>query len=47
VVVRNRELVLADADRLAADARSEAARLWDRVDSIPEHAFDPRMAAVP
>jgi putative selenium metabolism protein SsnA len=41
LVVRERRLRLVDPDRLAAEARAEAARLWRRLETIGEHPFDP------
>ncbi|HEX5591456.1 MAG TPA: amidohydrolase family protein [Candidatus Limnocylindrales bacterium] len=41
VVVRDRRLTAVDQDALAAAARPVAARLWERLDAIPEHAFAP------
>ena len=41
VAVRERRLTAVDQDALAADARPVAARLWERLDEIPEHAFVP------
>ena len=38
VVVRNGELVTADLERLRAEARFEAARLWPRMSALPEPA---------
>jgi cytosine/adenosine deaminase-related metal-dependent hydrolase len=46
VVVRDRQLELVGQDWVTEHARAEAARLWDRLDGIPEHPFDPRTAAV-
>jgi cytosine/adenosine deaminase-related metal-dependent hydrolase len=41
VAVRERRLTAVDQDALAADARPVAARLWERLDEIPEHTFLP------
>jgi putative selenium metabolism protein SsnA len=41
VAVRERRLTAVDQDALAADARPVAARLWERLDEVPEHAFVP------
>jgi cytosine/adenosine deaminase-related metal-dependent hydrolase len=41
VVVRDRRLTSVDQDALAAGARHEAARLWERLDTIAEHGFAP------
>lgn len=41
VVVRDRRPTMVDADALAAAARTEATRLWDRLDAIGEHPFTP------
>jgi putative selenium metabolism protein SsnA len=46
VVVRDRRLELVGQDWLARSAREQAARLWARLESISEHPFDPRAAAV-
>ena len=40
-VVRDRRLTAVDQDALAAEGRSAARRLWDRIDEIAEHAFVP------
>jgi cytosine/adenosine deaminase-related metal-dependent hydrolase len=40
-VVRERRLTSVDQDELAADARVEATRLWERLDAIGEHPFAP------
>ncbi|MEI7742524.1 MAG: amidohydrolase family protein [Chloroflexota bacterium] len=45
VAVRDRRLTRMDGGRLAAEARDESARLWDRLGRIAEHPFDPRRAA--
>jgi len=42
VVVRDRRLTAADQEAIAAEARPIASRLWDRLDALPEHEFDPR-----
>ncbi len=39
VVVRDRRLTSVDQDVLAAEARVEATRLWERMDAIGEHPF--------
>ena len=41
-VVLDRRLTRVDQQALAADARSEADRLWKRVDEIPPHEFEPK-----
>lgn len=41
VVVRDRRLTTVDEDELVAIARTEASRLWDRLDAIGEHPFAP------
>ena len=41
LVVRDRRLTGPDKDALAAEARSQAIRLWDRLDAIGEHPFAP------
>ena len=41
VVVRDRHLTTVDADALAAVARTEARRLWERLDAVGEHPFTP------
>ena len=38
-VVRDRRLVRANQDAIAAEAPQEAARLWARLDDIPAHTF--------
>jgi putative selenium metabolism protein SsnA len=40
-VVRDRRLTLVDQDALVAEARSEAQRMWDILDGIDIHPFDP------
>ena len=40
-VVRDRRLTTVDQEALAADARTEATRLWERLDAIDEHRFAP------
>ena len=40
-LVKDRRLVRADAQELAAGARSEADRLWRRLDEIGPHPFEP------
>jgi putative selenium metabolism protein SsnA len=41
-VVLDRRLTRADQQELAATARAEAARLWARLDEIPQHEFEPK-----
>lgn len=41
VVVRDRRLATADQEGLAAEARTVAGRLWERLDAIAEHPFAP------
>jgi putative selenium metabolism protein SsnA len=41
-VVLDRRLTRADHQELAAHARAEAARLWSRLDEIPQHEFEPK-----
>lgn len=41
LVVRNRSLPNADLQEIAAKAAVEAGRLWERLDAIPPHPFDP------
>jgi putative selenium metabolism protein SsnA len=41
MVVRARRLVTVDQDALVAEARTEAGRLWRRLDEIPVHPFAP------
>lgn len=41
-VVLDRKLVRADVPQLASDARREAARLWQRLDDIGPHTFEPK-----
>ena len=41
-VVLNRTLVHADTSQLAHDARREAGRLWQRLDELPPHSFEPK-----
>jgi cytosine/adenosine deaminase-related metal-dependent hydrolase len=43
-VVRDRRLVRADQDALAADARRDAARLWRRLEDLGPHPFEPKGA---
>ena len=43
-VVRERRLVRVDQDELAAAARVQANRLWDRLESIDAHPFSPQPA---
>lgn len=40
-VVRDRRLALVDQDELVAEARTQAARLWETLESIDAHPFDP------
>ncbi len=46
-VVRDRRLVLAGEDAIAADARREADRLWRRLAETPAHTFGPKALASP
>jgi putative selenium metabolism protein SsnA len=41
VVVRHRRLPRTDQDALVAEARVQAARLWERLDAIDAHPFSP------
>jgi putative selenium metabolism protein SsnA len=41
-VVRDRRLALVDQDELAASARDQADRLWERLGEIPPHSFEPK-----
>jgi hypothetical protein len=41
-VVLDREPVHVDRHELAHHARREAARLWHRLDGLPEHPFAPK-----
>jgi putative selenium metabolism protein SsnA len=41
VVVRDRRLTRQDQDALVAAARDQAARLWERLDALDAHPFDP------
>jgi putative selenium metabolism protein SsnA len=41
LVVRGRRLMHVDQDELVARARVEAARLWERLDAIDPHPYDP------
>jgi putative selenium metabolism protein SsnA len=41
-VVRDRRLVLADGEALAADALAQAERLWRRLDDVDAHPFEPK-----
>jgi putative selenium metabolism protein SsnA len=41
-VVLDRRLTRADQQELAAFARTQAARLWARLDDIPQHEFEPK-----
>jgi cytosine/adenosine deaminase-related metal-dependent hydrolase len=43
-VVRDRRLVHMEYDRIVAEARAEARRLWDRLESLGPHEFDPKGA---
>ena len=43
-VVRDRRLVRADQERLALKARTEAERLWSRVETVHPHEFEPKGA---
>jgi putative selenium metabolism protein SsnA len=45
IVVRDRRLQLFGHDWVTALACGEAKRLWDRLESIGEHPFDPRLVA--
>jgi putative selenium metabolism protein SsnA len=40
-VVADRRLVRADQDKIAADATVEAERLWERLEAVPPHPFEP------
>jgi putative selenium metabolism protein SsnA len=40
-VVRDRRLTRIDQDELSADAVRQAARLWQRLEAVPEHDFQP------
>lgn len=44
LVVRDGRPVRVDADAVAAEARSGASRLWDRLDGIDAHPFEPEGA---
>ena len=46
VVVRDRRLAGVDEDAMLAEARSEAARLWRRLDEVGEHPFEPKALAL-
>jgi putative selenium metabolism protein SsnA len=46
VVVRERRLVAVDQDELVAGAREAAARLWERLEAMPEHPFAPLAVGV-
>ncbi len=46
VVVGDRRVALVDGDRVVAEARLEAARLWERLATIDAHPFEPRGVAV-
>jgi cytosine/adenosine deaminase-related metal-dependent hydrolase len=41
VVVRDRRLTTVDGEELAAEARTEAGRLWERLETIGAHPFAP------
>jgi putative selenium metabolism protein SsnA len=41
VVVRDRRTTKVDQDRVAADAAEAAARMWERMQTIPAHPFEP------
>lgn len=41
IVVRDRRLTLVDQDALVAEARTQAARLWQALESVEAHPFDP------
>jgi len=41
VIVRSRRLTRVDQDEVAAKAAVEAGRLWERMDDIPPHRFEP------
>jgi putative selenium metabolism protein SsnA len=41
VVVRDRRLALVDQEAVAAEARTEARRLWERLETIASHPFAP------
>jgi cytosine/adenosine deaminase-related metal-dependent hydrolase len=41
VVVRERRLTMIDQAEVAAEARSAAGRLWERLDAIAEHPYAP------
>jgi putative selenium metabolism protein SsnA len=43
-VVADRRLVRADQDEIAADATVQAARLWERLEAVPPHTFEPMEA---
>ena len=40
-VVRDRRLTRVDRDELTADAVRQGARLWERLEAVPEHDFQP------
>lgn len=42
VVVRHRRLTRLDQDAVLEEARTEASRLWERLDTIDSHAFHPQ-----
>jgi hypothetical protein len=41
-VVLDRRLTRVDQDEVAAAARAQAARLWERLEEIPPHGFQPK-----
>ena len=41
-VVRNRRLLRVDAEELAAGARTQAELLWQRLDGVAAHPFEPK-----
>ena len=41
LVVSGRRLTLVDQDELTADAIRQASRLWERLETVPEHHFQP------
>jgi hypothetical protein len=42
MVVRDRRLTRLDQDELAAKAAVEAKRMWDRMEEIGPHPFQPK-----
>ncbi len=46
IVVRDRRLVALDQDALAEDARDASIRLWERLEAIPEHPFEPSSVGI-